>query len=233
MADRDITLRQRDPRLGRHVQHDERSRAFAAAREVEQPAARVIHRHYGWVLDQGEVGSCTGNAGVHALMSGPLRGTRRDISRSQKVALALYTRATQLDPWPGEYPEADTGSSGLAVCKAMVEAGYITRYEWAFGIDHVDRALVNGPLMIGTAWYEGMSRPDRGGMVAAVGQQMGGHEYVCLGRDHDIYGFVNSWSKWWGVKDRSMDVSGGAFFMHRDTFAALLEDYGDAVQPLA
>jgi hypothetical protein len=190
-----------------------------------------VHTHYGRVLDQGNVGSCTGNAMAQALMAGPLRQRGRTVS--QRTALALYSRATELDPWEGDYPPDDTGSSGLAVCKAAVEAGLIRRYEWAFGLDHLRRALAVGPVLVGTAWYESMFGPDDDGFVTAEGEMVGGHEYLCLGYVGDDYHFLNSWGRGWGVPSKVADITGGTFWMSATTFGALLEDYGDAVQPLA
>ena len=52
-----------DPRLGRHVEHDNRSKQFAFLGKRVKPEKKTTH----WTsaaapLDQGELGSCTGNA---------------------------------------------------------------------------------------------------------------------------------------------------------------------------
>jgi hypothetical protein len=50
-------------RLGRHVEHDPRSRKFGAAPErMSGTRDYVLHRRHGQILDQGDLGSCTGNA---------------------------------------------------------------------------------------------------------------------------------------------------------------------------
>lgn len=218
-----------DARLGRHVEHDPRSWGYQAPKAGVAADSR-IHEHFGRVLNQGELGSCTGNAGAQSLMVEPLRQRHRTVSE-KKVAIPLYSRATVIDGFDGEYPPDDSGSSGLAVCKAMVEAGYISRYEWAFGIDHARAALSYGPLMVGTAWYEAMFEPDGQGYVSIGGQIAGGHEYVCLGYVGEMYLFLNSWGREWGVAGPS--DTGGCFWMSHATFGALLEDQGDVVQPIA
>jgi hypothetical protein len=43
----------------------------------------------------------------------------------------------------------------LAACKAAQRAGY----RWGFGLDDTLQALQNGPVMLGTRWYEGMDNP--------------------------------------------------------------------------
>ncbi len=55
-------------RLGRHVEHDARSRNFPAA---VAPIADVKHVRHGKPFDQGDLGSCTGNAMAGALMTAP------------------------------------------------------------------------------------------------------------------------------------------------------------------
>lgn len=217
-----------DARLGRHVEHDARSFNYPAPRGTAVVES-VLHRHYGRVLNQGNVGSCTGNAMAQSLMATPLRLEHRTMT--QRKAVQLYRRATQLDSVPGEYPIEDTGSSGLAVCKAAVEYGYIHRYEWAFGIDHVRAALARGPMILGTVWYEKMFEPDDEGFVSIGGEIAGGHEWLLLGYVGADYLALNSWGKDWGVPGPGVG-HGGAFWLSHDTLGDLLAEDGDAVQPV-
>src|SRR5580765_8579725 len=111
-------------RLGRHVEHDPRSFAYKA----ETAAIKsVTHRHYGPVFDQGYLGSCTGNAMAQRLMAVPFHHTLKR-ALTEQDAIDLYSVATVLDGYPGEYPPDDTGSSGLAVMKAAKKAGLISGY---------------------------------------------------------------------------------------------------------
>ena len=98
-------------RLGRHIEHDERSRAYPAARAPK--VVSVAHARHCAPFDQGQTGSCTGNAEAGLLMTDPLFVTGRCLSESD--AVALYEQATHLDRVKGIYPPDDTGSSGLAV----------------------------------------------------------------------------------------------------------------------
>lgn len=212
-----------DPRLGRHVEHDPRSRAFPA------PATATITsktwRHYGRILDQGQVGSCTGNAMAQALNTHPLHVSRTPYL-TEGDADALYSLATSLDDVPGAWPPDDTGSSGLAVAKAAQEKGYITGYTHAFGLDHTLAALMNGPLIVGTNWTQNMFHPDAHGFVKPTGAVAGGHEYLLLGvnTDRGYATFLNSWGADWGLR--------GRFHMTLDDFGALLANGGDATQPV-
>jgi hypothetical protein len=83
--------------MGRHVHHDERSKAYPAALAPTYRSVYWLHR--GSTLNQGSLGSCTGNALVDALMSGPLYRSARNLNESD--AVRAYSRATQLDPFPG------------------------------------------------------------------------------------------------------------------------------------
>jgi hypothetical protein len=220
--------------LGRRINHDERSRAYAAPRA--QQIRSVLHAHTAPVLDQGQVGSCTGNALAQLLNTELFSAARARVHLQSEEhpggwylteddALRLYTRATEIDDFPGAYPGEDTGSSGLAVAKAGVEAGYLTGYQHAFGFAHFLDALMLQPVIVGTAWYEAMYEPNTTGIVTPRGANLGGHEYLAIGIDvakqHII--FLNSWGDGW-AKD-------GRFRMTFTAFSRLLADQGDVVAP--
>jgi hypothetical protein len=201
--------------LGRIVHHDPRSLDYPAATAAHKP---VSWRHYGAVLDQGNLGSCTGNAAAQALNSAPLHKPRRIFRETD--AVSFYSEATRLDPYPGEYPPTDTGASGLAVAKALKNRGLITGYTHAFGLDHALGALQNGPLLVGTEWTQDMFTPDSAGYVHPTGATAGGHEYLLLADDgKNKLTFLNSWSASWGIK--------GFFHMTYADFATLLDNQGD------
>jgi hypothetical protein len=206
--------------LGRKVQHDVRSFKFAAP--ALQPVRTKLWRRYGAILDQGDLGSCTGNAAAHAANSLPLHTTGGKILL-ESDAVSLYKRATELDNVEGTYPPDDTGSSGLAVAKAGVEKGIWTRYEWAFGFDHALSSLMEGPLLIGTNWYYDMFYPNVNGFVTPTGENVGGHEYLLTGVS--VVGkyvtCTNSWSNLWGLN--------GRFRIRFADFQRLLSEDGDAI----
>lgn len=207
--------------LGRHLdaaaRHDPRSRAYPAGRS---PLRTVLHPR-GPVLDQGQQSSCTGHATAAALNCQPIRRTRRYLTHDD--AVALYCVATQIDPFPGTFPPEDTGSDGLSVAKAAARKRYITSYQHAFGLDHVLGALVNGPVIVGTAWHAAMSDPDAAGFVHPSGDVEGGHEWCLIGLDveHQYVTAQQSWGEAWGPL-------GGLFRVSFADLGALLADGGDA-----
>jgi len=205
--------------LGRHLEpnHDPASRAFPAA---VAPLVTTLHAHRGPVLDQGQLGSCTGNAVSQALNTDPLRPAERRLL-TEADAVGIYTWATHHDPYPGAYPPDDTGSSGLAVAKAARKLGLIHSYRHAFGLDHALGALVLAPVIIGIPWLADMFTPDPDGYLSRTGTVAGGHEVALIGLDveHRNVTVLNSWGSGWG--------NGGTALMHWADLDALLGQGGD------
>jgi hypothetical protein len=212
--------------LGRHVNHDPRSLNFPAA--TAAVVKSVLHTHKGPVLDQGQVGSCTGNATVDALMTLPLWVKGRALTETD--ALRIYSEATKLDNAPGWYnlatKKVDTGSDGLSAMKAAKNEGLISGYTHAFGFDHAVAALQLTPVICGINWYEGMFTPDSKGFVSISGKIAGGHEICLLGVNlaGQYLTFLNSWGSGWGLK--------GKFKMTFATFTQLLAEQGDCTVPI-
>jgi hypothetical protein len=210
-------------RLGRHVEHDPRSRDFAASRAPQ--IINVKHQATGLPLDQGHIGSCTANALCGALDSDPnlSGGTALD----EQEAIKVYELETQMEGKP--YPPNDPGGSGLMVCKAAQQMGLISSYQHAFGVQHALEALVQRPVITGIKWYSSFDNPDpQTGLVAiAPGATVrGGHEIVAdeIDADNKLVWFWNSWGPSFGV--------GGRFCMSFDTWDQLLQDMGDVTVPI-
>jgi hypothetical protein len=188
--------------LGRVQRHDERSRDFPA--EVA-PLVSVRWPNRGAVLDQGQVGSCTGNAMASALNHDPIALHRPGALLDESDAVRLYSAATRLDRFRGVYPPTDTGSSGLAVCKAAKRAGLITSYRHAFGLPAALGALARGPVLIGIPWLRAMFTPRPDGSLDVSGAVAGGHE-VCLDEldvERELVWLTNSWGQGWGLAGRA------------------------------
>lgn len=229
-----------DPRLGRHVNHDPRSRRFPVRPVFGSPFRSVRWQRRVPVWDQGALGSCTGNAGLGCLGTDPFFATVDPAERgalgdfTERGAVALYAAATTWDTFPGTYPPDDTGSDGLSVAKALTNAGMISGYRHAFSVPDLLAGLMAAPCIVGTEWSEGMWNPNSQGLIHPTGAVQGGHEYVCdeliragdpfgsmgVTAPVDMLGFTNSWGESW--------ADGGRHFMSVDEFGWLLARQGDA-----
>jgi hypothetical protein len=208
-------------RLGRHVNHDPRSRAFAHFARA-RTLRSVRHTRHAPVLDQGDLGSCTGNAMVGAAACDPLfPALPQRTALDEQLAVRLYSAATSLDDFAGTYPPTDTGSDGLSVAKAATAAGLVSGYRHAFTLADALDALMDGPVLTGIDWYEGFDHPDADGTVAISGGIRGGHEVVVDEYDATTgrIGLTNSWGQAWGHE--------GRFFMTTATWGRLLQHDGD------
>ncbi len=219
-------VRPADSRLGRNVNHDPRSKAYPVKLPRRVPLQTVRHVRHVPIFDQGDLGSCTGNAALGCLGTGVFFATM-DVAETeqwpwdQTGAVGVYAEATGIDPFDGTYPPTDTGSDGLSVAKVLKRAGLIAGYEHAFSLDQTLQALMSRPFITGTLWMSGMFDPDPEGIVHPTGRGEGGHEYVGVGYDHErgLIWFANSWGERWG--------SDGYFAMPVEEYGTLLDRMGD------
>jgi hypothetical protein len=214
-------------RLGRHINHDPRSLSFLVP-EVDSVSSVSWPRHIP-ILDQGNLGSCTGNAATGALGSSPYYETlvgqiASGLVLDENEAVKLYSLATQLDAYPGQYPPDDTGSDGLSVAKAAQQDGFVNGYLHATDLNTMITALQVGPVIVGVNWYTSMDNPDSTGYVEITPSATvrGGHEFVVRAVDISTQMFTendNSWGPSWG--------NAGSFQFNYTTMTRLLAEQGD------
>ncbi len=217
-------------RLGRHVRHDPRSLQYRFAKTGVRVITKTWDRHIP-ILDQGDVGSCTGNALVGALATSPvfegLPGPTLLTPLDEVLALRMYSEAEVIDG-DGPYPPNDYGSTGLSVCQAGKADGLLSGYTHAFGLDDTLAALMDGPVLLGINWYSSFDQPAPTGLVTiSPGAWIrGGHEIVARGVDVATMSVLldNSWGAGWG--------NAGSFSMSFDTLTQLLAEQGDATVPV-
>lgn len=155
---------------------------------------------HGPSLDQGQFGTCVGNALAHRIADGPVLvdGIDEDYARQ------LYFDATGDDTY-------QQGTSALAACRVLQARGTITKYSWAAAPDEFRTGLLeHGSLCAGTDWYASMDdtvlrfgaeylKVDRASGVR------GGHEYELVAIDlAPLEGLPyvvmkNSWGTSWGI----------------------------------
>jgi hypothetical protein len=215
-------------RLGRHVDLDARrlARPFAGPRKA---VVSVNWKRNTPILDQGDVGSCTGNAMTGALGTDTLFESlpANHPALDEAEALRIYSEAETHDG-DGPYPPNDNGSSGTSVAWAAQQDGLIAGYNHYTDLDSTLQALMSGPVIVGMNWYSSFDTPSADGTVAIDSNAYirGGHEVVARIVDvaSQVIGFDNSWGTSYSV--------GGSFKMSFATLTRLLSEDGDATQPL-
>lgn len=211
-------------RLGRHVEHDPQSRSFSAGTSAVKT---IMYKRHGAPFDQGDLGSCTGNAMAGVLMTEPLWIPGRNLTEAD--AVKLYKAATKLDNIPGNYPPNDTGSTGLAVMKAAVNAKYIVGYAHSFSLEQLLGSLSLKPGILGVNWYSSFDSPKPDGECPLTpgAKKRGGHEVQLFGIDvkKERVWCYNSWGPTWGGRKN------GTFYFSWKTLERLLDEEGDATFP--
>jgi hypothetical protein len=166
-------------------------------------------------LDQGNTGHCVGFGGAQFHNADPVAGDYTDDDGHK-----LYYECKVLD---GE-PKAEDGSYVHTLAKALVNRGLIKTYVWAHTVSEIQQwILQNGPVVVGTDWYNDMFEPDKDGLVKPTGGVAGGHCFLANGYDptKDELHFQNSWGSNWGLN--------GYFKMKSADFKKLLDANGEAM----
>ena len=171
--------------------------------------ASVFWRSPCTALDQGPLGSCTGNDATQTSSTPPYK--RSCAQADETAAIACYSAATKLDngcAWnattcPGSYPPNDTGSYASSAFKAATDLG------WFNGTRPVIQtlqgwhdALLLGPCGFDQPWYNAGFAPTQCGGVNLTGGIAGYHSTNAAGFDVDNQRMWlrNSWGDW-GVED--------------------------------
>lgn len=208
--------------------HDGRSRDYAVRSLVGEAPTRAVWWIGGAVTDQGREGACVGHAVTQEFLSSPVRGKlpkgANPSQAASELAFAIYKRAQQIDPWPGENYSGTAVNSGMQVGR---ERGWWDSYHWAFGAEDVKRALLLGPVVIGIPWLNGMYYT-RGKYAEIVpdGPVVGGHALLVTGWSPryanlgETFRLRNSWGPGYG--------KAGNGYLRAANLATLLDQDGEA-----
>lgn len=212
---------QESPLLGRQMFHDSRSFAFPLLTGTIDRSTwrdKAIRLYDPLPNPNQAVGCCTGVAKCNQLNAIGNRVIGRVLDMGD--AEALYSWASAHDPWPGQWPPVDTGSSGLASAQAAAEFGIGGEYRWIFGgADEVVQNVIEGrAISVGTWWYWDMFNQDPTGQIHVGGGQAGGHQYIIRG--YDVDRDLVLLRCWWG---QFRDA-----WLARSDLDSLLRDGGDA-----
>jgi hypothetical protein len=208
------------PLLGRNIRLDSRSLDYAV-QPVGVTVTSIRHAQSIDVLDQGQVGSCTGNASCSCAYHAPFYAPGApdwSYAPSEVGARSWYHQNTVEDGYQGTWnvdgTGDDTGSDGLTSSKVAKEAGIVSGYRAALDLDSSLQALMTAPGITGIPFYNSMFDAGSDGLmtVTASSGLAGGHE-LCVdeivaadalgnGTGKLLVGGPNSWGTSWGAQGR-------------------------------
>jgi hypothetical protein len=181
-------------------------------------------------LDQGSEGACTAFSTTNDLIAWPVPVKVGD--NPNKFAHELFAIVKRFDEWPGEDYDWSSVNGAMKAARAL---GYYQGWRWAKTVDDVINALIlEGPVVFGIPWLDGMFQPRPSGLLEVTGDVAGGHAITATGYTPRAQGdfarqegrievirFRNSWGRW---------GRNGDCFMLLDDVARLLAD-GEAAAP--
>jgi len=121
--------------------------------------------------------------------------------------------------------DANPGTTARSLMRVYKQRAQVEAYVWADDLKTLTTwILARGPVMFGTWWTTGMSRPSlTTGYIEPTGSIQGGHEVLLMGYDagKKTTTILNSWGSSYGRDGRA--------FVHDDVLGELLRNDGDAV----
>ena len=203
--------------LGRIASKDERDNTFLLRKLVPPPTRTSRYwNNNGWNGNQQSSSACVGFSFAKWIEDGPV--THKGIAPIIDPYL-IYDEAQKLDPWKHTPHEGTDVRSGA---KYLQSIGAISSYQWAWDLQTmINCVLMNGPVVIGVNWYNGMFTPNSEGLIKLSGNLEGGHAIVCNGANTKtkLFRLGNSWGLDWGIK--------GHCFISFDDVERLISEDGE------
>jgi len=183
---------------------------YPAATGTSTRTARKWKQNGAW-LNQGNTGTCVGNAFAHRRADGPVPIPGID----EAWARALYLEASEIY-WGVPDTTMFKGTSARSAGEVLLKRGAIDRYEWITTPEQLRYTVLEvGSVCLGVDWYTSMDNPKliiNGDFHAYYIHQdrttvkRGGHELLINGIDlapedgfTPYYRLKNSWGTDWGA----------------------------------
>lgn len=175
---------------------------YPVTRRLDYKATLATYKYWwqdGAHLDQGQTGTCVGNAFAHRRADSPIPVGGIDEAYARKLYVDASGDATLQE-----------GTSGLAACQVLAIRGTISAYHWITSASELRNTLLTiGPVCVGTDWFNSMFNPislysNKYMKVDSSSGLAGGHEYLINGVNlapssgKPFYRLKNSWGSGWG-----------------------------------
>ncbi len=212
-----------DINFGRRPSVDARGKQYLMRRLL--PVGVLLPARKTWAinstaLDQGNTGTCVGHGWANFLRSAPIQSN----AGIDQLRWQIYDAAIQLDEWTDNDNDTDRqmGTSVRAGAEAVMAMNRLKSYVWSFELQPtIEWILTMGPVVIGSNWYQSMSKPDAQGFAQIKPKSPieGGHCYLIRGADtrRALVTCTNSWGDDWGK-------SGEFYLPFRDLERLIHED---------
>jgi hypothetical protein len=155
----------------------------------------------GPILNQGQTPQCVGYSWGQWLVTEPT------INIGGPKPTEIYCGAQAIDPFPGDCTNPITqGTAVRSGAKFLQGKGYIGSYLWSWNAATVRDWLMagKGPVVVGTVWYNSMSRPLSNGRLSVLPSSgsAGGHAYLVSGylASTQQFRITNSWGPRWAQR---------------------------------
>lgn len=177
-------------------------------------------------LDQNGDGACAGFMAIYELDAEPvhIKGI------TDALGFQVYREAQKVDEWPGEAYE---GTSLNAVMKILEKMGYISGWNWCFGINDYFKTMSNlGPVGLGIPWYDSMFTPTSEGRLTISGVARSGHAIISHNLEYNKgrAWIRNQWNRKADGSGSHWGINGEAWFDLQD-LDKILRQGGQAVFP--
>lgn len=201
--------------------------AVGVAAPVVPPfTPKTVHHRQHRRYNQGPTPQCTGFgpitlcAAAHPFNPPPLSGEE------------WYALNRKRDHEQGlDFDEGATVTSSLEVGRQL---GIFSAYRWAYEIETMQRAILAGPLIAGTFWYDSMFERDAEAIVRVPGvneRTDAGHEYVLGAYDahRDLWDVEQTWEPT-PEEATTLPYGGWVYRIPGDLMHRLLREEGEVAQ---
>lgn len=215
-------------RMGRHQVHDWLLPERRAVVNHLEPIRSVDHKELQDPFNQGNIGSCTMNAGYGTLVTAPF--ATKPMAITQGTIQDGYRLETRIDDSqiPGHWEPTDTGSTGAWSMIVLQQLGLIADWQHTTDMASALRLLNRGSISGGFTWWNSFFTPDKTGTLVLDQSEGigGGHQIAITANDVDgkRVRLRQSWGLDWGLR--------GHAWIPYSVLSDLMDDGGDIVQPI-